>query len=305
MLQISVSRRHLVFLLIAVMVLVVAIPLAVSAADGFTDVDEDSVFKNDIAWLADAEVTKGCNPPANDKFCPGSNVTREQMSAFMHRLATNRVVDAGTVGGFAAAELQGSVGPEGPEGPVGPEGPEGPPGDTSAVEAALAALTVRVDALEAENVAQASQISTLETKNAALEATLAGVTRNGDVLLFTGMNLQVLNGTGTTRHTPNSLGNVIIGYNENDLDTRTGSHNLVIGSYHSWSSYGGIVAGYDNTISGSWSSVTGGDGNTASGGWSSVSGGAGNTASGGWSSILGGNRRTVSGDDGTYPFCGC
>ena len=72
------------------------VPVAAIAAGGFTDVDEDSVFKTDIAWLADAGVTKGCNPPTNDKFCPESNVTREQMSAFMHRLAVNKVVDART-----------------------------------------------------------------------------------------------------------------------------------------------------------------------------------------------------------------
>ncbi|MEA2022738.1 MAG: hypothetical protein U9N79_00455, partial [Actinomycetota bacterium] len=40
--------------------------------------------------------TKGCNPPTNTKFCPSDNVTREQMSAFMHRLAINKVVDAKT-----------------------------------------------------------------------------------------------------------------------------------------------------------------------------------------------------------------
>ena len=84
-----------VLLIVASFVLLL-VPVAAIAAGGFTDVSDDSVFKADIAWLADAGVTKGCNPPANDKFCPGSNVTREQMAAFMHRLATNRVVDAKT-----------------------------------------------------------------------------------------------------------------------------------------------------------------------------------------------------------------
>ena len=169
-------------------------------------------------------------------------------------------------------------------------------GDTSAVEAALLALTARVDALEADNVTQASRISTLETKNAALEATLTGVTRNGDVLLFTGMNLQVVNGTGSTVGVPNSLGNVIIGYNENSSDARTGSHNLVIGPFHSWESHSGIVAGYNNTISGGYSSVSGGANNTASGYYSSVSGGYQNTASDYYSSVSGGYLNTASGN---------
>ncbi len=81
------------------------VPVAAIAAGGFTDVEDDSVFKADIEWLADAGVTKGCNPPTNDKFCPGSNVTREQMSAFMHRLATNKVVDAATAVNAANADM--------------------------------------------------------------------------------------------------------------------------------------------------------------------------------------------------------
>lgn len=36
-------------------------------------------------------VTKGCNPPENTEFCPDDFVTREQMSAFMHRLDTEGV----------------------------------------------------------------------------------------------------------------------------------------------------------------------------------------------------------------------
>ncbi len=57
-------------------------------ADGggntFSD-DNDSIFENDIAKLAAAEITKGCNPPDNTNFCPTDNVTREQMAAFLHR----------------------------------------------------------------------------------------------------------------------------------------------------------------------------------------------------------------------------
>ena len=52
--------------------------------DLFID-DDGSVFEGDIDRLGTAGVTRGCNPPANTRFCPGSNVTRGQMAAFLHR----------------------------------------------------------------------------------------------------------------------------------------------------------------------------------------------------------------------------
>lgn len=47
--------------------------------------DDDSVFEADIFWLANSGITKGCNPPTNDEFCPDSAVTRGQMAAFLVR----------------------------------------------------------------------------------------------------------------------------------------------------------------------------------------------------------------------------
>jgi len=57
------------------------------AAHEFSDVPASNVFHDDVAWLADAGVTFGCNPPANDRFCPDDAVTRAQMAAFLHRFA--------------------------------------------------------------------------------------------------------------------------------------------------------------------------------------------------------------------------
>jgi hypothetical protein len=47
--------------------------------------DENSVFNADIEWMAAEGITKGCNPPLNDKYCPDSSVTRRQMTAFLVR----------------------------------------------------------------------------------------------------------------------------------------------------------------------------------------------------------------------------
>ncbi len=47
--------------------------------------DNGSVFEADIAKMAAAGITKGCNPPTNTMFCPNDNVTRGQMAAFLVR----------------------------------------------------------------------------------------------------------------------------------------------------------------------------------------------------------------------------
>jgi len=64
--------------------LVRALDLTASGSSEFVD-DNGSVFEADIEKLAEAGITKGCNPPVNDRYCPGENVTREQMAAFLVR----------------------------------------------------------------------------------------------------------------------------------------------------------------------------------------------------------------------------
>lgn len=66
---------------------------AADASDRFID-DDDSVFESDIDALASVGVTRGCNPPANDRFCPHDPVTRGQMASFLaraERLTTDTV----------------------------------------------------------------------------------------------------------------------------------------------------------------------------------------------------------------------
>ncbi len=52
---------------------------------GFWDVGDGHVFAEDVAWLAGEDVTRGCNAPWNDEFCPDDRVTRGQMAAFLVR----------------------------------------------------------------------------------------------------------------------------------------------------------------------------------------------------------------------------
>ena len=64
--------------------LVRALDLPPASGDRFTD-DDGSVFEDDIERLAAAGITRGCNPPTNDRFCPDGKLTRGQMAALLVR----------------------------------------------------------------------------------------------------------------------------------------------------------------------------------------------------------------------------
>jgi hypothetical protein len=64
--------------------LVRALDLPAGGTVDFVD-DDGSVFKSDIEALAAAGITRGCNPPENNRFCPDASVTRGQMAAFLVR----------------------------------------------------------------------------------------------------------------------------------------------------------------------------------------------------------------------------
>jgi hypothetical protein len=132
-------------------------------------------------------------------------------------------------------------------------------------------------------------VGSLSDRLTYLEGLLEDVTRVGNDITFSGVNVHVVNGDGITE-SKNGLGNLIVGYNEPPPvgEDRSGSHNIVTGSQHNYSSWGGLVAGKANTISGEYASVTAGYSNAASGSYSSVSGGENNKASGSFSSVAGG-----------------
>lgn len=64
--------------------LVRALNLPPTNIDYFKD-DNNSPFEEHINRIAEAKITLGCNPPANDHFCPDDTVTRGEMSAFFKR----------------------------------------------------------------------------------------------------------------------------------------------------------------------------------------------------------------------------
>ena len=108
----------------------------------------------------------------------------------------------------------------------------------------------------------------------------------GPHIIIEGANLHVRSGSGATDDLGGvlyGLGNVVIGYNEYDptqLRARTGSHNLIVGNGHGYTSFGGFLAGFANEVNRPNSSVSGGTGNQANGWASSISGGQGNFTTG-------------------------
>jgi hypothetical protein len=177
------------------------------------------------------------------------------------------------------------------------------------LQGAVTSLQGQVSALQSQDTAQNASIATLQGQVLTLQnngaqalAPYVSVNPNaiaglaGPHVIFTGVNVHVRSGSGSSIDTLTGLGNLVVGYNERSFgQTRSGAHNLIVGREHEFSSHGGFVAGVANTISAPSASVSGGFNNTASGENASVSGGLQNTASSNEDSVSGGAGNTASG----------
>jgi len=180
----------------------------------------------------------------------------------------------------------------------------------SDLQTKVTSLTAANTALQSQLQAAVTQVGLLQTRVTALESNSGGGSTSkltllqqyltidpnpinglpGPHLIFTGANVHIRSGAGFTDHTlaANSgsfagLGNLIVGYNESSPSTaalvRTGAHNLVGGTGNSFSSFGGLVLGRQNTIGGKFATVMGGFQNEADGDSSSILGGRNVTTS--------------------------
>ena len=155
-----------------------------------------------------------------------------------------------------------------------------------------------------------------------------GVDAQGEpAVFFSAVNVHINNGEGYTESV-NGTGNLIIGYDENisitgssfctlfDFTNNTpytnqldcenaggswgstsqklGSHNIAIGQGHSYTQYGGLLAGSNNIVAAPNASISGGSRNLAPGYYSSISGGFSSLALGYASSVSGGADNTAS-----------
>ena len=225
--------------------------------------------------------------------------------------------------------------------------------DVSGLQTEHDALDADVSTLESEHAALDADVDGITTWSLAVDedlTSLAWALEDGefitvlrddgvDTIRISEANLQIVNGTGATHGDTDwyaddyelfkpvltGEGNLIIGYDEDaseresfEANDKGGSHNLVIGSWHSYPTYGAIVHGLHNEVSsgnvaaiggnrnalahysavavggtqnisnGWYSATVGGTFNTASGSGAAICGGHSNTASGDWSGILGG-----------------
>jgi len=187
--------------------------------------------------------------------------------------------------------------------------------EVTALQATVAALQATVTALQASVTTQAQTVSLQQTQLASpaaqnafalgnyvsvdtADATVRGV--KAPNIIFSGANIHIVSGSGATLDST-GLGNLVIGYDDDSLDPATidagrgGSHNLIVGDDNTFTSGGGLVAGFLNGIGSEYASVSGGQANTASARYSSISGGEGNTASGEGASVSGGDSNVASG----------
>jgi hypothetical protein len=137
----------------------------------------------------------------------------------------------------------------------------------------------------------------------------------GATVRFTGVNVQIVSGGGQTA-VHDGKGNLIVGYNEMDADEpldRSGSHNLVVGPYHTYASFAGAALGNQNVVTAAFALASGvgneasAEGAAAIGGLLNhatannavVVGGALNDASGPGAVVVGGQDNAASGIDAT------
>jgi hypothetical protein len=214
--------------------------------------------------------------------------------------------------------------------------------DFTAMKRQLAAMQKQLGSLRSQLAAEVSARETMQVRiealrkevdaaNGAVRALRANsvLDLNGYVsfdnssgyptVLFNGINLQVVNGTGATQMV-NGLGNLILGYNRprsgepvcslGYFDSaaecsarggvwarshKSGSHNLVGGDFNGYASWGGVVFGLENVVTAPYATILGGAGNRAVGDLSAVNGGSLNTASGMYATVGGGLSNNATG----------
>jgi len=180
---------------------------------------------------------------------------------------------------------------------------------TEAYEERLADLEARLSETEATLAETETALAEAEAAIAVLESELSDdlvalddyLEVDDEEVRFVGANVYIQSGSGVTHDDgpPTlGLGNLTIGYDDEPGLDRSGSHNIVLGGSHNYSSYGGLIGGYGNTVSGAYA-VAFGANNFAGGQQAVILGGIDNEAPGSQSVVVGGTDNKADGHANT------
>ena len=163
--------------------------------------------------------------------------------------------------------------------------------------------------LEGVEVVLSDVSSTVRTLDSAVESVDQRVAYNERTLgplqydarsktvTFTGVNVQIRNGTGSTAGDGDGTGNLIVGWNEaDDNDARTGSHNVIVGSNHAWEGHSGVAVGMDHALLSDGGASIGGEANTVAAMGSVLIGGQDNHSTGPGAVAIGGTENQMVGE---------
>jgi predicted nucleic acid-binding Zn-ribbon protein len=175
--------------------------------------------------------------------------------------------------------------------------------NVAGVQSQVTGFAADVQSNSADVAAVVSSQSTQDTRLSALEAKTASMSTDTidgrAAVVFDAVNLHLRSGSGSTAGTVNGLGNLVIGYDEARTtgSDKSGSHNIVFGRLANYTSFGGLVGGSNNAVTGSYASILTGSNNEATSTYSVVIAGSSNDSTGTSSVVVtGSNNEATSGD---------
>lgn len=168
-------------------------------------------------------------------------------------------------------------------------------------------LTV-IQMMQAQITALQSQVATLEDQVVPELSQYVEFIDSSSTLAFTGVNIQIQSGAFSM--TPNGKGNLIIGQNRFNEElgepAREGSHNLVVGDFHSYNGTNNFLSGIGNGVWSDFGAIMAGTGNQLGTDStlvqnSAIVSGKGNIISGGdpSQSVIVGGQNNIIGADST------
>ncbi len=221
----------------------------------FIDVPAADPFCSNIQWMFNRGVTLGCTA---NQYCPANAVRRDQMAAFMFRLAHDVVFQDGG-NAFGNPAVLGTT-------------------DNNALD--LRVNNARVMRYE-PNAVSPNEIGGSPVNNVTAGVRGATIGGGGVPVGNTDPDFEL----EAPNRVTDAYGTVGGGFgNQAGDDAGTGTDQA----------FATVAGGQDNTASRQWSTVAGGLTNIASGLWSAIAGGAGNNASSAFTTIAGGDDNTAS-----------